>query len=57
MGILTGLVFLVGIHFSHSKIQTINIDLNDLESSKLLSLSLMKDNFSMPFNCYEGQLG
>ena len=40
MGIFTGLVFLVGIHLSNTKIQTINIDLNDLESSKLISLTL-----------------
>ena len=40
MGIFTGLVFLVGIHLSNTKIQTINFDLNDLESSKLISLTL-----------------
>ena len=48
MGISKGLVFLIGIHLSNTRIQTINIDSNDLESSKLLLLSLIGDNLSMP---------
>ena len=39
MGILKCFVFLLGIQLSKSKIQTINVDSNDLELSKLLRSS------------------
>ena len=48
MGILKGIVFIIGIHLSNTKIQTIDIDSNDLEWSKLLSLSTILHNFPMP---------